>query len=48
MKKLQTFKFDPELIDSLNKEADKKHLPFNRYVENLLKSHPERKNFNRK
>lgn len=43
MKQLQTFKFDPKLIDKLKKEAGKKRLPFNRYVENLLHSHPERK-----
>lgn len=42
MKKSQTFKFDPELIVKLIKEAKKKHLPYNRYVENLLKSHPDR------
>jgi hypothetical protein len=42
MKKPQTFKFDPKLIDKLKKEAKKVRLPFNRYVENLLYTHPKR------
>ena len=42
MKQSQTFKFDPDLIDDLNKEAKGIMIPFNRYVENLLKTHPTR------
>ena len=42
MKQLQTFKFDPDLLDKLKKEAKKIKVPFNRYVEKLLYFHPER------
>jgi hypothetical protein len=43
MKKPQTFKFDPDLLSDLKKEAGKALIPFNRYVENLIKTHPKRK-----
>lgn len=43
MKQLQTFKFDPDLLSDLQKEAVNALIPFNRYVENLLKTHPKRK-----
>jgi hypothetical protein len=42
MKKPQTFKFDPDLLIDLQKEAVNDLIPFNRYVENLLKTHPKR------
>lgn len=43
MKQPQTFKFDPDLLLDLREEAKKSLLPFNRYVENLIKTHPKRK-----
>lgn len=43
MKQVQTFKFDPDLITDLKSEAVNALIPFNRYVENLLKTHPKRK-----
>lgn len=36
MKQVQTFKFDPKLLNKLKKEAKLSRIPFNRYVENLL------------
>lgn len=42
MKQVQTFKFDPDLIDELKKESGSVSSPFNRYVENLLRTHPYR------
>jgi hypothetical protein len=42
MKQSQTFKFDPDLLIDLQKEAVNALIPFNRYVENLLKTHPKR------
>lgn len=43
MKQKQTFKFEPDLLENLKKEAIKCLIPFNRYVENLLVTHPKRK-----
>lgn len=42
MKQVQTFKFDPDLIEELKKESVNVNTPFNRYVENLLIMHPYR------
>jgi len=42
MKKLQTFKFDPELIEELKEEAILVKRPFNNYVEMLLKGETDR------
>lgn len=42
MKQVQTFKFDPDLIKDLKDESDSVASPFNRYVENLLRTHPYR------
>lgn len=39
MKKPQTFKLDPELIEDLKKLAEKDKRAFNNYVEIALKSH---------
>lgn len=42
MKQVQTFKFDPDLIEELKSESGSVDSPFNRYVENLLRTHPYR------
>lgn len=42
MKQVQTFKFDPDLLADLKEESSSFHIPFNRYVENLLSNHPYR------
>lgn len=42
MKQVQTFKFDPDLIEELKKESVNVTTPFNRYVETLLRTHPYR------
>lgn len=42
MKQVQTFKFDPDLIEELKSESGSVSSPFNRYVENLLRTHPYR------
>ena len=42
MKKPQTFKLDPELIDELKHEAGVLNRPFNNYVEALLKDRPRK------
>ncbi len=42
MKKPQTFKLDPELIDDLKNEAGILNRPFNNYVETLLKDRPRK------
>ena len=42
MKQVQTFKFDPDLIEELKSESVTFNTPFNRYVENLLNNHPYR------
>lgn len=42
MKSTYTFKFDPELLNELQKEAKKENRSFNNYVETLLLNHPER------
>lgn len=39
MKKPQTFKLDPDLIERLKKLAEKDNRPFNNYVETLLFEH---------
>lgn len=41
MKKPQTFKLDPDLIDKLKQLAEKDNRPFNNYVETVLKNHVE-------
>jgi hypothetical protein len=42
MKQMQTFKFDPDLIKDLKKEAHLCGMPFNSYTETLLENHPSR------
>lgn len=42
MKIPYTIKFDEDLLEKLKKEAKQNHLPFNRYVENLIKTHQTR------
>lgn len=46
MKKTQTFKLEPELIEKLKKLADKENRPFNNYVETILLSHVKTKKTN--
>lgn len=41
-KQSQTFKFDPDLLGDLKKEAARLGVPFNQYVEILLATHPKR------
>lgn len=42
MKQIYSFKFDPELLKELQREAKKENRSFNNYVETLLFNHPER------
>lgn len=42
MKQSQTFKFDPDLLEALKKEAARLGVPFNQYAETLLATHPKR------
>jgi predicted HicB family RNase H-like nuclease len=42
MKQIYSFKFDPELLKELQREAKKENRSFNNYVETLLLSHPDR------
>lgn len=39
MKVSQTLKLDPKLLKGLKQHAKKMEVPFNRYVESVLKTH---------